>query len=132
MKLDGVRRAIAVASLALAVPACGRAPEGGGDPGPETEEATELNVINHNWSDITIYVVQPGAQPIRLGMVTSLGRATFKVPDDLVGSGRVVQLMADPVGQREAFLSEVIQVFPGDQIEWRLENRLQQSALSIY
>lgn len=128
----GVRRAISVASVALAVPACGQVPEAEGEPQPKTEEATELTVINHNWSDITIYVVQHGAQPIRLGLVTSLSRARFEVPSDLVGSGRVIRLMADPVGQHEAFLSERIQVFPGDLIEWRLENRLQQSALSIY
>ena len=89
-----------------------------------------VEVENHNWSDITIYLMTAGL-PHRLGMVTALSNATFAFPSHRLNTSSSVRLRALPVAGRP-FTSEAILVQPGQAIMWTLETDLDTSSLSVY
>ncbi|MGZ8755257.1 MAG: hypothetical protein ACXW15_08720 [Acidimicrobiia bacterium] len=89
-----------------------------------------MEVENHNWNDITIYLMT-GGLPHRLGMVTALSNASFAFPSHRLNTGSGVRLRALPVAGRP-FTSEPILVLPGQAIMWTLENDLDISSLSVY
>jgi hypothetical protein len=90
-----------------------------------------LEVENHAWSDIVIYLVR-GTATDRLGMVGSLSTATFVFPYRKLGVGTDVRLRAYPIGGPRAFTSEHVLVQPGQWIKWTLESDLTRSFLAVY
>ena len=90
-----------------------------------------LEVENHGWSDIVIYLVR-GTAVDRLGMVGSLNTRTFVFPYRNLGIGGDVRLRADPIGGPRSFTSENLLVQPGQWIKWTLESDLTRSFLAVY
>jgi len=109
-----------------------RSDDGAGDAGlsPATAEVA-LEVENHGWSDIVIYLVR-GTAVDRLGMVGSLSTETFVFPFRKLGVGTDVRLRAYPIGGPRAFTSENVLVQPGQWIKWTLESDLTRSFLAVY
>jgi hypothetical protein len=103
------------------------------DAEPLKEHTAEvaLEVENHGWSDIVIYLVR-GTSVDRLGMVGSLSTQTFVFPYRMLGVGTDVQLRADPIGNDRTFTSENVLVQPGQWIKWTLESDLTRSFLAVY
>lgn len=99
-------------------------------PGQSNAEVA-LEVENHGWSDIVIYLVR-GTSAERLGMVGSLNTRTFVLPYRRLGTGIDVRLRADPIGALATFTSEELQVQPGQWIKWTLESDLTRSFLAVY
>jgi hypothetical protein len=99
-------------------------------PEPAAPTPVLVAVENHNWNDITIYLLTAGPGH-RLGMVTALGNATFEIPAHRLNTSGGLRLRALPVAGRP-FTSETIVVMPGQVISWRLENDLDYSSLSVY
>lgn len=124
-----VHKFLAVALVFLIAGSCWLARRGAKeDEAPERE--TLLVVENQHSSDVTVYVMR-GAARARLGTVTSMRTETFVVPRILVGSVVDLRLVADPIGG-EPYVSEPVSVGPGDQIQFRLANILEQSSLSVW
>lgn len=126
-----VRLAVLFSALVSAGPGCGflsrQDPAATGSP---VHSEVSVEVENHNWSDITVYLMA-GGLPHRLGMVTALSNASFVFPSQRLHTGSGVRLRALPVAGR-AFTSEAILVQPGQAIFWTLENDLDISSLSVY
>lgn len=106
---------------------------------PATEQAelgapegqTTLVVENNNWSDMVIYVTR-GASRTRIGSVTSMRTATFRITDSMAGGGYgEVRIIADPVGTDRTYTSPVINIVPGSQVQLRLQNNVQVSSFSV-
>ena len=89
-----------------------------------------MSVKNHNWSDVTVYLVAGGLSQ-RLGKVSALGEATLDFASRWLNTGGSVRLRALPLAGRP-FTSETILVFPGQAICWTLENNLETSSFSVY
>jgi hypothetical protein len=119
--------AVAVATAGLLTGACASG-TGGALETNGFEEATTLEVTNHNWADVNVYAVLPGTRA-RLGTVVSMTTRTFTLPSRARLSGGGVRLMATPIGSNRTHLTDLILVNHGDRIEWNLENSL---ALSSY
>jgi hypothetical protein len=120
-----------VAAAALLLAACApSAMSGGGNPKAEYTPAT-VSVENQNWSDVTVYLVQ-GSSRIRLGMVTSMGSASFRVPRGMEAYAGQLRLLADPVGSSHMFLSEAVQIRPGQRVALQLGNNLNVSFVSVW
>lgn len=123
-------RLVACAALWSAGSACGlfsREPA----PAPSVLSGdVSVEVENHNWNDITIYLMT-GGLPQRLGMVTAMGSESFAFPAQRLNTAASVRLRALPVAG-SAFTSDAILVQPGQAIMWRLENDLDTSSLSVY
>lgn len=123
-----IRLAIAC-SVLLSTPGCGIFSSRKPDAPPLAAEIS-VEVENHNWSDITVYLIA-GGLPHRLGMVTALNNATFAFPSQRLNTSAGVRLRALPVAGR-AFTSETILVQPGQAIFWTLENDLDASSYTVY
>ncbi len=94
----------------------------------KADEVVTVRVVNHNWADMRIYAIVEG-RSIRLGTVTSLTTETLKIRRSLIGLNRDVELVAVGIGNRSAIYSGRIVVFPGDQLEFRVENGIGTSFL---
>jgi hypothetical protein len=104
-------RLIIALLLALgATVACKRS----GAPAPRPE-ATALYVDNRGYPDMVIYAIDGGRRQ-RLG--TAVGNSTTKltIPASLIGLGRDLQLLADPIGGSRSSVSDRLFVRPGEEV----------------
>ncbi len=101
------------------------------DSGAQPNAEVALEVENHGWSDVVIYLVRGNAVE-RIGMVGSLNTSTFVLPFRRLGTGGDTRLRAYPIGGPQAFTSENLYVQPGQWIKWTLESDLSRSFLAIY
>lgn len=76
---------------------------------------TQVTVHNQAWMDMTIYVLD-GARRVRLGLAGANGTASFRIPESVVGLGRVLRFQADPVGSSNVASSYEINVSPGQTV----------------
>lgn len=121
---------LATAALAITTGACaaGTIPAHGLAPaGTETT----VEVTNHNWADMVVYAVRGGTR-YRLGMVTSMSTARFEIPGMVVNGSGGVSLAADPVGSTDVFVTQPMQVVPGQRVEFNIENHIATSSYSVW
>jgi hypothetical protein len=109
-------RILMIAVLLATAAAC---TQKGRDNGPRATEETSVRVENQSWLDITVYVVDNGSRT-RLGLVNGSNSATFVIPSRVVGLGRSLTFLADPVGSSSVAQSFQIQVNPGDRVRLTL------------
>ena len=118
--------------VGLLLGCAGRSENKDADPAPSATTAeVALEVENHAWNDIIIYLVR-GSSADRLGMVGGLNTQTFIFPYRKLGSGTDVRLRAYPIGGPRSFTSENLMVQPGQWIKWTLESDLTRSFLAVY
>ncbi len=124
-------RALAlIGSLISTAPGCGLLSRDSPPKPAPLHADVSVEVENHNWSDITIYLMT-GGLPQRVGMVTALTKASFALPSHRVHTAGSVRLRALPVAG-QPFTSEDILVQPGQAITWTLESDLDRSSLAVY
>jgi hypothetical protein len=99
---------------------------------PATVSApARLQVENHNWLDVIIYVVHDG-QTTRVGSATAATTTDFTLGPSLLGQLGNIQLIADPVGAPNGVTSPTIVVKAGTRVVWTLESDLSRSSLSVF
>ena len=98
---------------------------------PSRDEPVSLEVENHNWSDMVIYLDR-GNLSERLGTVGTLHTMVFTFPYLKLGSTGHSRLRADPIGNLQSFSSEEINIQPGQSLKWTIENDIDRSFLSVY
>ena len=106
-----------------------KAPERVAD--PESSESVSLQVVNHHWLDVAVYVIHDG-QRTRLGVAGGSAETQMMLPSRLLGVGGDIQLFGDPIGSTEKTVTEVLVVHPGQFIEWLLEWGLERSTVGVY
>ena len=97
----------------------------------DADSTVALQIANHNWLDVVIYVVRDG-QPQRIGIAAAASPATFVFPRWMLGQAGEIQLWGRPVGARGSAFTETVVVQPGQWIEWTLESDLSRSAIGVY
>jgi hypothetical protein len=125
---------LATAAIGLSLTACASGPAGNGPqtaPAAPLEAQARVQVTNNNWADMRVYVERSGMRA-RLGTVTSMGTRTFTIPRSMMQAGTNVRLIADPIGSRDAFVSHSLQVWPGQRVEFTIENHTAISNVSIW
>jgi broad specificity phosphatase PhoE len=126
------------AVLFLAVLACGRA-HPSVQPGVVADTATVavrvdslvLEVDNHNWSDITIFVSHDGTLS-RLAQVVANAKATVPIPSHYVGALGLVRLSVHRIGGTDSYASEAISVRTGSVVHLTVESRVAQSSVAVW
>jgi hypothetical protein len=106
-----LRIPLAALLVALAAAAC----TGRGRNAPRPVERTMVTVQNQSWLDMTMFVLYSSARQ-RLGTVSGNSQGTFRIPENMVGLGRSLRFMADPVGSSNTAQSFEIFVQPGDHV----------------
>ena len=90
-----------------------------------------LHVTNRNYLDVTVYIVHDG-QHTRVGTVTGSSTQVFFFSIRLLGQGREIELLGDPIGSPQVARTERIIVQPGQYIAWTLETDLRRSSVGVY
>jgi len=97
-----------------------------------SDNTSTLQVVNHHWGDVDIYVIRDG-QRSRVGQVTASTEENFVLSKSVMSGGGTLQFQARAVGSTGAISSEAISVRPGGmQITWTLENNLSRATLAFY
>jgi hypothetical protein len=106
-----------LAVMAGATAACGsRTVEtSAGDVAP-ADSATVLIVDNQGLLDMNIFLLEGGAVRRRLGTATGLAKTRIPIPSTIVGTGRDLQFVADPIASRGSSVSRRIFVRRGDEV----------------
>lgn len=124
----------AAAALAvLLASSCGRQtapspfPAGGG--GREAREI-RIEVVNDNFADMTIYVMGNGTS-FRLGDVTGKTTGRFTMDPNQISPSAGLRLLADPIGSRDAFLSDPVIPGPGSTVVLTIGAALSQSYVTL-
>src|SRR5947209_20377720 len=121
-------------ALLLAASGCFIFHRGKSDPRPGLDVPAgeiALNVTNHNYLDVVIYVLHDGQQT-RVGIVTGSSSAVFFLPVRLLGQAREIRLFGDAVGSDAFARTEILIVHWGQYIEWTLETDLRRSSVGVY
>lgn len=117
--------------LGIAVLGGGCASGGGAERASDRPETATVQVQNHNWSDMHLYVFA-GGQRFSLGLVTSNTDRGFELPRSALSSARNMIFIADPIGSVVAYVSDEVYVQPGDRVELTLQNNLAHSSISVF
>jgi hypothetical protein len=96
---------------------------------PESEIA--LNVTNHNYLDVVIYILHDG-QRTRVGLVNGSSSTVFFLPPRLLGQGREIRLYGRSIGNDGYAITDVLIVQRGQYIEWTLETDLRRSSVGVF
>lgn len=127
-----VTKLLSAASLAaavtLALPSSVVAQDG--DKRATERAPVSVRVVNSNWLDVRVYVLSRGVT-YHLGTVHTGTTRKFELPRWLASPGADIQLAARPIGSRESVVTQSILFSPGDVIEWRVENNLSVSPVSV-
>jgi hypothetical protein len=106
----------------------------GSIPAPQTatpvHSPVSVRVVSYNWADLRIFAVI-GTDSHRLGTITPNSTRTYRIPDGLVAGRSSIRLAVRPIGSSELFTTETILFRPGDVIEWRVEEQLDQSRIFL-
>ena len=90
-----------------------------------------LEVENHNWADIIIYIVHDGRRT-RLNSVTAAKNASLVIPSNMIGQVGDLQLVARRVGAYDRFVSQPISIRTGSTIRLTLESDLTHSSVAVW
>ena len=90
-----------------------------------------LQVINHHFLDVTIYVLHDGERS-RVGLVTATTTQTFVLPGRILGQAHDITLFGEVVGSSNVVRTDRLIVRPGQLVEWTLETDLRRSSVGVY
>lgn len=124
-------RQMALAAWLILCAACGAArSEPTGRSPVSADERAIVRIINQSWSDVRVHVARGGARSY-LGFVTAGGTDVYPVPADFVAGSADLELVAEPVGSTEIFLSDPFLIDPGRVATWTIMNDPAHSTLTI-
>ena len=130
-----LRSSCLVVLSTLGVVSCGRSvPPAAVAPAATAESAVQslvLEVENHNWSDIVVFVTHDGVSS-RLSQVTANRNMKVPIPPHLVGSQGIVRLSVRRIGGDDTFASEPLSVRTGSTVRLSVESRLSGSSVAVW
>jgi len=94
--------------------------------GGERSREIRIEVVNDNFADMAIFVMGEGSN-LRLGDVTGKTSTSFTLDPDRISPSLGLRLLADPVGSRNAYLSDAVAVQPGAIVVFNIAPALSQS-----
>jgi hypothetical protein len=98
-------------AAAFATAAC----VGKGKNAPVPQAPTTVFVRNRAFIDVDVFALYGGIRT-RLGTVAASGTGTFRIPPTVVGEGRALRFLVDPIGSRRLGRSFEIYVRPGSRV----------------
>ena len=97
---------------------------------PAPPERMVVIVNNSNYMDVDVFAVR-GTTRARVGSVTGLTSATFRVPTHYAPDGSL-QLLVDPIGSNATYVTDKIAVGPGQHLELTIAAILRMSSYSVW
>lgn len=140
--MHALKTVVAAVAASLSLGACASA--GGSDTpmvmnladGPQVvthrsaAPSATVHVENYNWMDVVVYAVHGGTR-MRLGQVTSMSSANFRLPSRFLSGSENVRLLVDPIGSTEGYMTDGIVLHDGQSVSFNVQNSLQFSSISV-
>jgi hypothetical protein len=121
----------AILSAGACAPGSRVAEEPGGEIGPDRRASESLFEIESRYpGPVTVWVVG-GVRRVRLGTVSIGQGLRLAVPEDFIGRGAVVRLVARPVGGSAEVVTETFSVEVGDRVSWTVIRPLASSVATL-
>ena len=89
-----------------------------------------LEVTNENYLDVDVFVVR-GTSRYRVGTVGGNGSATLSIPGNVIVHGEL-QLLADPIGSSEVYVTDRISVAPDQVVQLTVASRVRMSSYAVW
>jgi hypothetical protein len=94
-------------------------------------EPVVLEVENHNWADIVLYVVHDGVQT-RFAQVAAAHNVSIEIPTKLQGQMGVIRIAARRIGGTDSYLSQAISLRGGSAVRFTIESSLSRSSVGVW
>lgn len=90
-----------------------------------------LQVANHNWLDVHVYVSREGGPLMPLGIVGSNQSVELAFPRGSLDMGGAIRVVADPIGGNGLYVSPEVVANADDAVVVTIENALPLSFTSV-
>ena len=94
-------------------------------------DAVVLEVENHNWADIVLYVVHDGVHT-RFAQVAAAQNVSMKIPPQLHGQMGVIRIAARRIGGTDSFVSQAISLRGNASVRFTIESSLNRSSVGVW
>jgi hypothetical protein len=118
--------------LAALLSACARrqAITEGPVPAPPADTVV-LEVENHNWADVVLYVVHDGVHT-RFAQVAAARNVSMKIPPQLHGQMGVIRIAARRIGGTDSYVSPAISLRGNSAVRFTIESKLSKSSVGVW
>jgi hypothetical protein len=94
-------------------------------------DAVVLEVENHNWADVVLYVVHDGKHT-RFAQVPGARNVSMKIPPQLQGQMGVIRIAARRIGGNDSFVSQAISLRGNSSVRFTIESSLSRSSIGVW
>src|SRR6266566_8845902 len=94
-------------------------------------EPVVLEVENHNWADVILYVVHDGVQT-RFTQVAAAHNLSIEIPPRLQGQMGVIKIAARRIGGTDSFVSQAISLRGNSAVRFTIESNLNRSSVGVW
>jgi hypothetical protein len=94
-------------------------------------EPVVLEVENHNWADVVLYVVHDGVQT-RFTQVAAAHKVSIEIPPRLQGQMGVIRLAARRIGGTDSYVSQAISIRGSSAVRLTIESSLNHSSVGVW
>ncbi len=96
-----------------------------------TPEVVVLEVENHNWADVVLYIVHDGVQT-RFTQVAAAHDLSVEIPARLQGQMGVIRLAARRIGGTDSYVSQAISLRGSSAVRFTIESSLSRSSVGVW
>jgi hypothetical protein len=90
-----------------------------------------LEVENHNWADVVLYVLHDGIQT-RFTQVAAAHNASIEIPSQLQGQMGIIRIAARRIGGTDSFVSQSISLRGNSAVRFTIESNLNHSSVGVW
>ncbi|HET9775896.1 MAG TPA: hypothetical protein VFP77_04935 [Gemmatimonadaceae bacterium] len=90
-----------------------------------------LEVENHNWADVVLYVLHDGVQT-RFTQVAAAHNLSIEIPERLQGQMGVIRIAARRIGGTDSYVSQAISLRGNSAVRFTIESNLNHSSVGVW
>jgi len=98
---------------------------------PTIDSPVVLEVENHNWADVVLYVLHDGVQT-RFTQVAAAHKLSIEIPDRLQGQMGVIRIAARRIGGNDSYVSQAISLRGNSAVRFTIESNLNRSSVGVW
>lgn len=99
--------------------------------GTPPAESLVLEIDNHNWSDIVVFVLHDGRSS-RLAQVTAGRSVSLPLRPQHIGAMGTLRLAVHPIGGSSDYTSESLSLRTGNTVRLTVESRVGHSSVAVW
>ena len=90
-----------------------------------------LQVENHNWSDVVLFIIHDG-RTNRFAQIAAAKDDSFEIPSRFLGEQGSIRVGLHRVGGGDDYRTELVSVRTGDTIRLTIEGKLEHSSIGVW